>query len=95
MPHKNPEKRRENARAWRKAKHTPNYMRWLGARRALHREIEEDHEAALLIIARTILSIEGAQVLAENALLGAQRKREQLGNRFDHEKDEPYWKEPT
>jgi hypothetical protein len=92
MPTKDPQRRKELQDDWRRRRSTPAYNRWLYDRRQLHAEVAAIHEQVLLLIARTTAA-NNAAALAEESLKVAQKRREEVGNRFDHQNQKPYYKE--
>lgn len=78
--------------AWRDRTNTPAYMRWLVARRKLR----IDAGAFLREAAEAALAAENgyaATLILRAALDDLDERARTLGNRFDHERDEPYWDE--
>lgn len=92
MPFKDNEKRKNNLQEWRRRRYTRAYMRWLYQKRALPRDIEKIYENALRRI-RTIGTHQGPANEAIEALEKAAQLRREVGNRFNHDTQTPYWKE--
>lgn len=92
MPHRYPEDRRAAMADWRRRANTPAYMRWLGARRKLRIETGD----ALREAAEAALAAENgyaAALILQGALDVVRARERELGNRFDHERDEAFWEE--
>lgn len=94
MPSKDPVRRQQVMKAWRSRAHTPEYMKWLYARRKINATKVAIYESAL----RTITRDERSQMCshrneAEAALAAAAALEREVGNRFDHEKKRGYWEE--
>lgn len=92
MPHKDPAKRREALARWR-AGRTPAYNRWLYERRALRFE-----DAARFREAIERALDDGpadAELFLRAALERADERARQVGNRYDHANDHPFWEDET
>lgn len=91
MPHKDPAKRRETLARWR-AGRTPAYNRWLYERRALRFEDAARFREA---IERAIgePGVGGAKAILVEALEKADERARDVGNRYDHEHDHPFWED--
>lgn len=87
VPIKDPERKKEVVAAWRKRAHTPAYMKWLYARRKINADLVAMYEVVLQALAD-----DGYQ-FPKDALRHGDEMRREVGNRFNHETDEPYWKE--
>lgn len=92
MPARDPEKRRKTMAAWRERAHTPAYLRWLGARRAFRMEAGD----LMRKVAEEALAAENgyaATLILRAALDDLEERERAVGNRYDHELDEPFWDE--
>ena len=73
MPAKDPVKRRATKVAWQERNHTPEYMRWLGARRKLRIETGDRYVRDLEMIRQFIeeedftLAVNHYQLAADDA----------------------------
>jgi hypothetical protein len=93
MPYKDPQKKLERMKEWRAKNDTPEYMKWLYARRKLHENTAAIHEQTLLLIARTMHTSDAAKKRAEQSLAEAEKMRREVGNRYDHQNNKPYYEE--
>ena len=91
MPSPDPEKRAGHVAAFR-ARQTPAYFRWLHRRRKLR---FEDAESFRRAIEESLVAENGvaAMRILERALEDADARAREVGNRFNHTFDAPYWDE--
>lgn len=82
MPYKDPEKKLERMRDWRKQKMGEGYGRWLYARRKLRFDALENFKDALERIRDDATHLDGAKLIASEALHEALKAEEKLGD-FD------------
>jgi hypothetical protein len=92
MPIKDHERKLAVMKAWR-SKRTPAYNRWLYARRKLVYDQRDSLRAAvgMALAALRADSESGAEMILADALKEIDLLAIGVGNRFDHERDEPYW----
>lgn len=89
MPSKDPAKRRATLARWR-AGRTPAYNRWLYERRALRFENEARFRDAIELALRQPGS---AEAILTEALEQANARSRQVGNRYNHPNDHPFWED--
>lgn len=91
MPSKDAKKRRETLARWR-AGRTPAYNRWLYERRALRFEDAMRFRDA---IERALGKPRpaDAQSILRAALEKADARAREVGNRYDHKNDHPFWED--
>lgn len=94
MPSKDPVKRKKTLDAWKKRSYTPAYMKWLYGRRMFPKKAADEFRDVLTTITKESTDKAIAD-LAAAALQWEHIQAAKLGNRFDHERDEPFWKEPS
>lgn len=87
MPYKNPKDKLAAMRRWRQSS-TPEYHRWLYARRSLRFSKAEKFEQLLGLIASGDTP-QGPQKLAQYWLLWFEEEENRIGRFFDHAKNEP------
>lgn len=94
MPYKDRERRLHAMENWRK-KRTPEYHKWLYERRYLRFWKAETFEKALEQVAEVLAEDpsktgQRALTIARAWLDEAAAREKELGNRFDHEKNQSY-----
>lgn len=89
MPSRGEVKRKRDA-AWRGRTSTPAYMRWLHERRYFRMETGDFLRGE---IRRAMAAENGyaTNVILWDALDEVDRREEVIGNRFDHERQQPFW----
>lgn len=85
-----PYKDREDQKRWTKTR-TGNYMKWLYAKRKLKFDKARVYQKLIEDIAAGL--IPDPAKAADSTLDWAHFRERAVGNRFDHEKDVPYWKD--
>lgn len=93
MPYRDRERRNAVTRAWRQRVDTPAYNEWLYAKRKLHQEKAAMYEKTLRTISEMVTP-EYMRAEAEEALLWADKREREVGNRFDHQANKPYYQFP-
>ena len=86
MPYKDP----KGQKKWRQRNHTPAYNRWLYARRKVRFDNLQTLEEAII----EALRADSTQIMKETltkAIEKAHHQEHKVGNRFDHQKDKPYY----
>jgi hypothetical protein len=92
MPYKDPQKKRERMQEWRERHSTPEYNRWLYQRRKMWQD-------ATFAMHETLATIAGssqepiAQREATEVLAWFENFRREVGNRYDHQNNKPYYEE--
>ena len=90
MPYADPEKRKQRQREYR-AERSAEYMQWLYQRRALVRRQRDLHAAVLEEIASGV--DKNPAGTAALALKKAGKWEREIGNRFNHSLNKPYFEQ--
>jgi len=91
MPNRDPVERYRTRKRWQEKHHTPAYNKWLYAKRKLKADKAAVYEALLSDIARE--DVFDVAEAATRALDWASERERETGNKFDHEKQQPYYQE--
>lgn len=81
------ERKRELQAAWKARRYTPKYHRWLYARRKVRWEIAD----MLRLAVEEAVAADGDVVVLQRALAAADEWEREVGNRFDHDRQKPYY----